>query len=415
MRTQVIDQPYVTHSLGQTPALQATQVQGSVHYGTLILEDGTTFEGKAFGYTEGKAGEVVFSTGMVGYPEALTDASFAGQILIMTYPLLGNYGVPMDSSWEADRIHVSGLIVSNYIDTPVHTQSTMTLGAWLKQQKVPALEIKDTRLLTQHIRKHGAMLGKIVFDNDIPFYDPNQDNLIAQVSTTHIIYFQYPQAGRERTLTPAASQQEKYTHQILMGQVEMHEGLQKQPHRKKTVALIDCGAKRNIVRCLLQRGLEVITVPWNYDLFSSHNTFNFDGIVISNGPGDPTKATTTINTISTALEHNIPTLGICMGNQLLTLAAGGDTYKMKFGHRSQNQPCLLENSPRCYITTQNHGFAVGTVPDGFVPWFINANDGSNEGIKHVSKPFMSVQFHPEAAPGPVDTEWIFDYFVERMQ
>jgi carbamoyl-phosphate synthase small subunit len=200
-----------------------------------------------------------------------------------------------------------------------------------------------------------------------------------------------------------------------MGQVEMHEGLQKQQHSKKTVVLIDCGAKRNIVRCLLQRGLEVITVPWNYDLFSSHNTFNFDGIVISNGPGDPTKATTTINTIRTALEHNIPTLGICMGNQLLTLAAGGDTYKMKFGHRSQNQPCLLENSPRCYITTQNHGFAVGTVPEGFVPWFINANDGTNEGIKHVSKPFMSVQFHPEAAPGPVDTEWIFDYFMENIQ
>jgi carbamoyl-phosphate synthase small subunit len=355
---------------------QIARSQGIAAPGALILEDGTTFEGRSFGYTEGRAGEVVFSTGMVGYPEALTDASFAGQILVMTYPLVGNYGVPANTQWEADRMHVSGLVVSNYIDTPVHAQSTMTLASWLRQQKVPALEIKDTRLLTQHIRKHGAMLGKIVFDDNIPFYDPNQDNLIAQVSTSSVIY----------------------------------EG----QHGKKTIVLIDCGAKRNIQRCLLQRNLEVITVPWNYDLFSPDNTFTFDGLVISNGPGNPKTATTTINTIRTALEHNIPTLGICMGNQLLTLAAGGDTYKMKFGHRSQNQPCLLEKSQRCYITTQNHGFAVDIVPEGFVPWFTNANDGSNEGIKHISKPFMSVQFHPEAAPGPVDTEWVFDYFVEQI-
>jgi carbamoyl-phosphate synthase small subunit len=379
MVTQVTHQSHVAHGqplvgLGLAPNLAPTT-------GILILEDGTTFEGKSFGHAQGQAGEVVFSTGMVGYPEALTDASFAGQILVMTYPLAGNYGVPTNALWEADRIHVSALIVSNYVDTPVHSQSTMTLGTWLKQQKVPALEIKDTRLLTQHIRKHGAMLGKIIFDQDIPFYDPNQDNLIAQVSTPHATY----------------------------------DGQWEQQHGKKTIALIDCGVKRNIQRCLLQRGLEVITVPWNYDLFSPHNTFNFDGIVISNGPGNPKKATTTINTIRTALEHNIPTLGICMGNQLLTLAAGGDTYKMKFGHRSQNQPCLLENSHRCYITTQNHGFAVGTIPEGFVPWFTNANDSSNEGIKHTSKPFMSVQFHPEAAPGPVDTEWIFDYFVEHIK
>lgn len=391
MLTQVIQQTHVANRRSQGISLPPIppKVQDSVGHSqvldrpeaTLILEDGTTFTGKSFGYADGRAGEVVFSTGMVGYPEALTDASFAGQILVMTYPLLGNYGVPVNSLWEADRIHVSGLIVSHYIDTPVHAQSTMALGAWLQRQRVPALEIKDTRLLTQHIRKHGAMLGKIIVDNDIPFYDPNQDNLIAQVSTSHVI----------------------------------HEGQPDKRHSKKTIVLIDCGAKRNIQRSLLQRNLEVITVPWNYDLFSSQNTITFDGIVISNGPGNPKKATTTTNTIRTALEHNIPILGICMGNQLLTLAAGGDTYKMKFGHRSQNQPCLLENSQRCYITTQNHGFAVDIIPEGFVPWFTNANDGSNEGIKHTSKPFMSVQFHPEAAPGPVDTEWIFDYFIEKIQ
>ena len=354
---------------------QYTGKETPVRYGTLILEDGTRFEGRSFGYHHAGAGEVVFSTGMVGYPEALTDASFAGQILVLTYPLTGSYGVPQANDWEDDRIHVSGLIVSHYIDTPSHAQSTMTLSEWLQQQQIPALEVKDTRQLTQHIRTHGALLGKIVFENDIPFYDPNQENQIAKVSTTTVQY-----AG---------------------------EG-------EKTIALIDCGAKRNIVRCLTRRGIKVVTVPWNYNLFAPENAFHFDGILISNGPGNPKMAQETIQTVRTALEQHIPTLGICMGNQILTLAAGGDTYKMKFGHRSQNQPCIMQDSPRCYITTQNHGFAVGSVPPDFKPWFINANDGSNEGIIHTSLPFMSVQFHPEAAPGPVDTEWVFDYFLEKI-
>jgi carbamoyl-phosphate synthase small subunit len=362
MLTQVIHQPSL--------------ILNRVQHGTLILEDGTTFEGKSFGYTKAQAGEVVFSTGMVGYPEAFTDPSFAGQILVMTYPLVGNYGVPPRMQWEAEHIHIAGLVVSHYIDTPSHAQSRMNLGTWLQQQKIPALEIKDTRGLTQHLRTHGAMLGKIVFEEDIPLYDPNKDNLIGQVSTPRVI----------------------------------HEG----KGGGKSIALIDCGAKRNIQRCLLQRNLEVITVPWNYDLFSPTNPYPFDGILISNGPGNPKKAEATIATIRTALEHEIPTLGICMGNHLLALAAGGDTKKMKFGHRSQNQPCQLVGSQRCYITTQNHGFVVDSIPEGFVPWFTNANDGTNEGIKHTSKPFMSVQFHPEAAPGPVDTEWLFDYFVERL-
>jgi carbamoyl-phosphate synthase small subunit len=219
------------------------------------------------------------------------------------------------------------------------------------------------------------MLGKIVFEHDIAFRDPNRENLVSQVSTKQV--------------TCAGS-------------------------GAKTIALIDCGAKRNIQRCLLKRNVEVITVPWDYDLFASEHEPHFDGLIISNGPGNPKTATKTIQTIRTALENEIPTLGICMGNQLLTLAAGGDTYKMKFGHRSQNQPCLLRGSQRCYITTQNHGFAVGDVPVGFEPWFSNANDNTNEGIQHTSKPFMSVQFHPEAAPGPQDTEWIFDYFLERV-
>lgn len=345
-------------------------------HGTLLLEDGTEFEGISFGYEGESSGEVVFCTGMVGYPEALTDVSYTGQILAMTYPIIGNYGVPDHSLWESDKISVAGLIVSNYIDTPSHTQSTMNLGTWLQREKVPALEIKDTRLLTQHIRSHGTLLGKIVFDRDIPFYDPDSDNLVAQVSTRQVI-----QEGS--------------------GAI--------------TIALIDCGAKRNIARCLLSHNVRVITVPWDWDLFSEANGFAFDGIVVSNGPGNPKMAGKTIQTLRTALERKIPTLGICLGHQLLALAAGGDTYKLKFGHRSQNQPCLLQGTKRCYITTQNHGWAVGTLPSEFMPWFVNANDGSNEGMQHRQLPFLSVQFHPEAAPGPMDTGWIFDYFLEKVR
>ncbi len=346
--------------------------------GVLILEDGSEFEGTSFGYVGETAGEVVFSTGMVGYPEALTDASFSGQILTMTYPIVGNYGVPESSLWESDRIHVAGLIVSNYVAQPSHFQSTMNLGTWLQRERIPALEIKDTRLLTRHIRQHGTLLGKIVFDDDIPFYDPNTGNLVAQVSTSEV---------------------------------------QEQGSGDLTIALIDCGAKRNIARSLLARNMRVITLPWDYDLFPA--SFAFDGIVISNGPGNPKMVGKTIRTIRAALERKIPTLGICLGHQLLALAAGGDTYKLKFGHRSQNQPCLLyeqgQATRRCYITTQNHGFAVGTLPPAFTPWFVNANDGSNEGMRHHTLPFLSVQFHPEATPGPLDTAWIFDSFLEQVK
>lgn len=352
------------------------QVASKVRRGKLVLEDGTTFEGISFGAHRAMAGEVVFSTGMVGYPEAFTDPSFTGQILTMTYPLIGNYGVPVSELWEDDHIHIAGLVVSNYIDTPSHVESIMTLGEWLKSEGIPALEIKDTRRLTQHLRTHGTMLGKMVFDHDIPFVNPNETNLVERVSTGIV---------------------------------------KKEGQGTKTVALIDCGAKRNIVRMLTQRGVQVVTMPWDWDLFSPETDFAFDAIVVSNGPGNPKMALKTIETLKIAMQREIPVLGICLGNQLLALAAGGDTYKLKFGHRSQNQPCIMQDSKRCYITTQNHGFAVGTVPPNFQPWFTNANDGSNEGIKHTSLPFMSVQFHPEANPGPLDTEWIFDYFLEKVK
>ena len=363
--------------IAEIPGLQtATLPRKPVSYGTLLLEDGTRFEGRSFGFEGSAAGEVVFSTGMVGYPEALTDASYSGQILVMTYPIMGNYGVANRSWWEDDKIHVNSLIVSNYIDTPSHSQSIMNLGDWLRNSRIPALEIKDTRLLTQHIRTNGSMLAKVVLNEDIPFHDPNTENLVAKVSTRRVL----------------------------------QEGSGDQ-----TIVLIDCGAKHNIVRCLRARNVRVVTVPWDWDLFSPYNDFSFDGIVISNGPGNPHMPLKTIQTIRTALEHRVPTLGICLGHQLLTLAAGGETYRLKFGHRSQNQPCILQGTKRCFITTQNHGFAVGVLPDGFEPWFVNLNDGSNEGMRHKEYPFLSVQFHPEAAPGPLDTEWIFDYFLEKVR
>ena len=340
----------------------------------LILKDGEIFEGQSFGYEEARSGELVFSTGMVGYPESLTDPSYEGQILVSTYPIIGSYGVPDKKSWESDRIHVSGLIVSQYINTPSHFQSKMTLSQWLKNEKIPALEIKETRFLTQKLRDGGAQLAKIVFNKDIGFNDPNLKNLASIVSI-------------KKPVTEGVG--------------------------KKTVVLIDCGVKRNIIRCLLNRRVKVITVPWDFDIFSLNQ--KFDGVLISNGPGDPKMCQPTIETVKKVMAKKIPLLGICLGNQILALASGGDTYKMKFGHRGQNQPCEMVGTKKCFLTTQNHGFAIGKIPTGFKPWFINANDNTNEGIIHEKLPFMSVQFHPEACPGPTDTEWIFDYFIKKIQ
>lgn len=341
--------------------------------GRLILKDGTTFQGESFGYEESRAGELVFSTGMVGYPESLTDPSYEGQILVLTYPIIGSYGVPDKKYWESSRIHISGLVVNQYVDTPSHFQSKKTLSQWLKEEKIPAIMIKDIRFLTQLLRDQGSQLAKIVFEKDIKFHDINKDNLVAQVSTRRV---------------------------------------ESNGKGNKIVILIDCGVKENIKRSLLQRNIRLITVPWNFDIFSLKE--KFDGVIISNGPGDPKMVDVTIETTKKVLAKKIPLLGVCLGNQILALAAGGDTYKLKFGHRGQNQPCIDLMTNRCYITTQNHGFAIRKIPTGFKPWFINANDQTNEGIIHKSLPFMSVQFHPEATPGPVDTEWVFDKFLRRL-
>jgi carbamoyl-phosphate synthase small subunit len=350
--------------------------------GRLVLEDGSIFYGYCFGHDVSSSGEVVFNTGMVGYPESLTDPSYKGQILAFTYPLIGNYGIPEDKiieeltyPFESDKIQVRGLIVSEYSFHHSHWSSAKSLDEWLREHKVPALYGIDTRMLTKLLREHGTVLGKMLISGDEPaFYDPAKHNLVSQVSIKKPLLYK---------------------------------------RGKKKVVLIDCGCKHNILRSLLKKDISVLRVPWNHDFLKEQ----CDGIVISNGPGDPKQCGETVQIVKEAMDRDIPIFGICLGNQILALAAGGDTYKLKFGHRSQNQPCIKIGSKRCYITSQNHGYAVDTrtLPEGWEPWFLNANDGTNEGIRHRWKPFMSVQFHPEAKPGPEDTESLFDIFMEMLQ
>jgi len=341
----------------------------------LVLEDGTSLAGCLHGAPCSVSGEVVFNTGMVGYTEALTDPSYSGQIMVLTYPLVGNYGVP--PAFESDRIQVAGLIVSELAAQYSHALAQKSLPQWLREQGIPCLAGVDTRALTKRLRERGCMLGKIVVDGeDIALDDPNRRNLVASVS------------GSERIV---------------------YEGKGK----GKSVVVVDCGAKASIVEELRARGLTVIRVPWNHDFLDE----DFDALLVSNGPGDPTACVPTIRNLEKALRWNKPVMGICLGHQLMALAAGASTYKLKFGHRGHNQPCIEEGSGRCVITSQNHGYAVdpATLPAGWRPWYTNANDGSNEGMRHMSRPFMSVQFHPEAAPGPVDSRNLFDQFVEMIR
>jgi len=350
----------------------------------LILENGDYFEGSSFGAEHSVSGEVVFNTGMVGYPESLTDPSYKGQILVLTYPLIGNYGVPekiiennLVTNFESDKIQVQALVISDYSFEYSHWNAKKSLAHWLREENIPAIYGIDTRKLTKTLREKGAMLGKIIINNDeVPLYDPNIIDIVKEVSIKEPIVYN-------------------------------------EKNKNKKIVVIDCGIKNNIIRNLIKRNLTVVRVPYDYDFLREF----FDGLVISNGPGDPKICAKTIYNVGRAMKHNIPTFGICLGNQLMCLAAGGNTYKLKYGHRSQNQPCTLVNTKRCFITTQNHGFAVDmkSLSDEWQEYFVNANDGTNEGIRHKTKPFMSCQFHPEGHSGPEDTNFLFDEFVKMLR
>ena len=378
----------------------------------LILSDGTVFCGWSFGFEGETVGEVVFNTAMTGYPESLTDPSYAGQILVTTFPLIGNYGVPdtgigedgLPLFMESDRIHPKAIVVADYSEQYSHWNAKESLASWLKREKVPGISGIDTRRLTKVLREHGVMMGRIILSGEcrvesVEFataQDYGSVNWVEKVSCKEVITY-------KPDMTAVANS------------------------KLKTVVLVDCGVKANIIRCLIRRGMEVIRVPWDYDF----NQLEFDGLFLANGPGDPEQCEVTVSHIRKFLEtesqkssngeivksSNIrPCMGICLGNQLLARAAGAKTYKLKYGHRSHNQPVREVGTNRCFITSQNHGYAVddSTLPADWEPLFVNMNDGSNEGIRHKSNPWMSAQFHPEACSGPTDTEWMFDEFVKML-
>ncbi|SEV82097.1 carbamoyl-phosphate synthase small subunit [Prevotella aff. ruminicola Tc2-24] len=353
---------------------------------TLVLSDGTKFHGKSFGFEAPVSGEVVFNTAMMGYPESLTDPSYAGQLMTLTYPLVGNYGVPpfttepngIATFMESDRIYASAIIVSDYSEEYSHWNASESLADWLKREKVPGITGIDTRQLTKVLREHGVMMGRLVFD-DMPetqdFTDYGSINWVERVSCKDIIRYNEG-AGRK-------------------------------------VVLVDCGVKNNIIRCLINRGVEVIRVPWNYD----YTDMDFDGLFLANGPGDPDMCVEAVDILKKQMSlSRKPICGICMGNQLLAKAGGATIYKLKYGHRSHNQPVREVGTNRCYVTSQNHGYAVdaSTLGNDWRELFVNMNDGSNEGIRHLSHPWFSSQFHPEACSGPVDTEFMFDRFIETL-
>jgi len=353
----------------------------------LTLEDGTCFEGSSFGRVAAVRGEVVFNTGMAGYVEALTDPSYCGQILVLTFPLIGNYGVPaerrangIDGPYESARVQVQGLVVQSYVADFSHHTATRSLGSWLQSSHVPAVSGIDTRTLTRRLRERGTMEGWL-FPNSMTF-----DEARAQAT---------------------AIDMKNEVFRIVAPEAPMH-----YTGGAPSIMLIDAGAKDNIVRSLLARGATVWRVPWHAEL-SSYAT-RVDGIVIGNGPGDPADMQELVTKVRGLLNRfDKPIFGICLGNQILALAAGALTYKLPYGHRSTNQPVQDLLSRRCYVTSQNHGYAVDAdrLPDGWESWFVNINDGTNEGIRSQRKPYFSVQFHPEAKPGPEDTSFLFDEFI----
>ncbi len=382
------------------------------------MSDGTEFYGTSFGYEGNVAGEVVFNTAMTGYPESLTDPSYAGQLMVLTFPLVGNYGVPpfsVDTSglanfMESDRIYARAIICQDYSTEFSHWNACESLASWLKREQVPGITGIDTRELTKILREKGSMLGKIIIegveDDSEGFGNYEDVNFVAEVSCKEVITY-LPQDYREpqnRLPEDAPSVQKAV------------------PGTR--VVLVDCGVKNNIIRCLLNRGVEVVRVPWDFDFnqLDGDKGKGFDGLFLANGPGNPDTCRKAVENIRAFMERESesaqprPIMGICMGNQLLGKAAGATVFKLKYGHRSHNQPVRQTGTNRCFITTQNHGYAVDTttLAADWEPLFENMNDGSNEGIRHKRYPWFSAQFHPEACAGPIDTEFMFDWFVKAL-
>ncbi|MBQ8462858.1 MAG: glutamine-hydrolyzing carbamoyl-phosphate synthase small subunit [Prevotella sp.] len=366
---------------------------------TLVLQDGTTFRGRSFGYEGNVAGEVVFNTAMMGYPEALTDPSYAGQIMVLTYPLVGNYGVPrftfedngLPTFMESDRIYATALIVADYSEQYSHWNAHESLSDWLKREKVPGVTGIDTRALTKVLRERGVMMGRLAFD--------------CPVCGDTIATYEADSAD--------GTSEEDYGAINWVERVSCKDIVRYNEGAGRKVVLVDCGVKANIIRCLVNRGVEVSRVPWNYD----YTAMDFDGLFLANGPGDPDRCVDAVEILKKQMSlSRKPICGICMGNQLLAKAGGAQIYKLKYGHRSHNQPVREVGTSRCYITSQNHGYAVdaATLGKDWRELFVNMNDGSNEGIVHFSNPWFSSQFHPEACAGPVDTEFMFDRFVKTL-
>jgi len=362
----------------------------------LALEDGSLFCGKGFGAAKRVSGEIVFSTSMIGYPEALTDPSYKGQILALTYPLVGNYGVPSNDSengvlryFESQSIKVNGLVIHELCTKPYHWESSRTLDEWLACEDVPGICGIDTRKLVKKLRVNGVMLGMLeVFEEN---EEPDIDRLVDEVKSI-----------------------EDPNLKDLVSEVSIEEPVFHGVKGDRKIVLIDCGVKHGILRSFLQRGIDVVRVPYD---FSAKEILEYEpnGVVISNGPGDPKKCYRTMESVKELVDRDIPMMGICLGAQILSLSLGGDTHKMKYGHRSQNQPAFDLLTKRCYITTQNHGYVVD--PDSLKgtdleTWFVNANDKTVEAVKHKSKPAFGFQWHPEAEPGPYDTAFLFDEFLK---
>jgi carbamoyl-phosphate synthase small subunit len=376
----------------------------------LILENGLCMEGMSFGYDGPCSGELVFSTAMVGYPESLTDPSYEGQILCVSYPIVGNYGIPAMTrdewgvclGFESEKIHVRGLVISDYSGKFSHYDAVKSLGQWLRDEHIPAICGVDTRHLTQLLRDNGTLAASIVpgLATGIPSQDLRHPRLRGGTVS-------YANGGAKSALADEAVGEGIPAAAVVSCKENILYG-----RGTKRIVLVDCGVKHQILHCLLERSIEVLRVPWDTDV----NGIDADGIMISNGPGDPSACVPAIESIKKAMEGTRPIFGICLGNQIMSIAAGASTYKMKYGHRSHNQPVRMCGTERCFITSQNHGYAVDTktLGDDWEPYFVNLNDGTSEGIRHKSKPFFSAQFHPEASSGPTDTEFLFDEFISAL-